>query len=157
MLLEAMRRVTAQRRVRLLIFGRGYLEPQYHDFIAKYGLEDSVSIAGFTDQLPAEIYASDGLISPSDEESFGITIVEALACGKPVISTDAPYGPREILADGKYGRLVPVNDSAAMAQAIIDCADGKVPAASDESWKRYTIEAVMEKYLKGMGLEENVL
>ena len=74
-----------------------------------------------------------------------------------MISTDAPYGPREILADGKYGRLVPVNDSAAMAQAIIDCADGKVPAASDESWKRYTIEAVMEKYLKGMGLEENVL
>ena len=152
MLLEAMRRVTAQRRVRLLIFGRGYLEPQYHDFIAKYGLEDSVSIAGFTDQLPAEIKASDGLISPSDYESFGITIVEALACGKPVISTDAPYGPREILADGKYGRLVPVNDSAAMAQAIIDCADGKIPVAPDESWKRYTIEAVMDKYLKGMGI-----
>ena len=152
MLLEAMRRVTAERRVRLLIFGRGYLEPQYHDFIKKYDLEDSVSIAGFTDQLQAEIKASDGLISSSDYESFGITIVEALTCGKPVISTDAPYGPREILADGNYGRLVPVNDPEAMAQAIIDCADGKIPVAPDESWKRYTIEAVMEKYLKGMGL-----
>lgn len=152
MLLEAMRYVVAKRRVRLLIFGRGYLEPQYHDFIKKYGLEDSISIAGFTDQLQAEIKASDGLISPSDYESFGITIVEALACGKPVISTDAPYGPREILVDGKYGRLVPMNDSVAMAQAIIDCADGKIPVAPDESWKRYTIESVMEKYLKGMGL-----
>ena len=152
MLLEAMRRVVAERRVRLLIFGRGYLEPQYHDFIAKYGLEDSVSIAGFTDQLQAEIKASDGLISPSDYESFGITLVEALACGKPVISTDALYGPREILADGKFGRLVPVNDSAAMAQAIIDCADGKIPVAPDESWKRYTIEAIMEKYLNGIGV-----
>ena len=152
MLLEAMRRVTAQRRVRLLIFGRGYLEPQYHEFIKKHGLEDSVSIAGFTDQLQAEMKASDGLISSSDYESFGITIVEALTCGKPVISTDAPYGPREILADGKYGRLVPVNDSAAMAQAIIDCVDGKVPVAPEESWKRYTIGSVVEKYLKGMGL-----
>ena len=157
MLLEAMRNVVAKRRVRLLIFGRGYLEPQYHDFIEKHGLDDFVSIAGFTDQLQAEINASDGLISPSDEESFGITIVEALACGKPVISTDAPYGPREILSEGKYGRLVPMNDSVSMAQAIIDCADGRVPIAPDESWKRYTIETVMEKYLKGMGLEEDVL
>lgn len=153
MLLDAMRRVVTERRVRLLIFGRGYLESHYYDFIKKHGLEDSVSVAGFTDQLPAEINASDGLISPSDSESFGITIVEALACGKPVISTDAPYGPREILSDGKYGRLVPVNDSAAMARAIIDCVDGKVPVAPEESWKRYTIEAVMEKYLKGMGIE----
>ena len=152
MLLESMRHVVAERRVRVLIFGSGYLEKKYNDFIKKHGLENSVSIAGFTDQLPAEINASDGLISPSDKESFGITIVEALACGKPVISTDAPYGPREILADGKYGRLVPVNDPEAMAQAMIDCADGKIPVAPDEAWQRYTIDAIMEKYLEGMGV-----
>ena len=51
---------------------------------------------------------------------------------------------------------VPVNDPEAMAQAIIDCADGKIPAAPDEAWKRYTIEAIMEKYLKGIGLKEDM-
>lgn len=153
MLMEAMQIAIKERRVRLIIYGRGYLESKYHEFVKERGLGEVVSIAGFTGQLPAEINASDGLISSSNEESFGITIVEALSCGKPVISTDAPYGPREILADGKYGRLVPMNDAGAMARAIIDLADGKISSPPEESWMRYTIENTMKKYLIGIGVE----
>jgi len=49
---------------------------------------------------------------------FGNAIVEALACGTAVVATDCPYGPREILADGRYGLLVPIGDSDALARAI---------------------------------------
>lgn len=153
LILRALKIVKDQERhVRVIIFGRGPLEKDYRKFIDENGLADYASVGGFTDRLPAEIKASDGFVLSSNWESFGIVLAEGLACRVPCIATDAPYGPREILADGKFGRLVPVNDSAAMAQAIIDCADGKIPVAPDESWKRYTIEAIMEKYLNGIGV-----
>lgn len=139
-------------RARVIIFGRGYEESDYRKYISANRLEEWVSIGGFTDQLPAELQTSDGLISASNEESFGLTIAEALACGKPVVSADAPYGPREILADGKYGRLIPVNNLCALADAIVDLAQGRVPAPPDESWERFTIEAVERRYFDVLGM-----
>ena len=150
--IEAMSSVVRKRSARLIVFGRGVLESEYKEYVVQHGLENVVSIAGYTDQLQSEVFASDGLLSASTTESFGITLVEALACGKPVIATDAPYGPREILGDGKYGRLVPVNNPEAMAEAIVDCIDGKIPCPPNESWRRYTIDATMQKYLAGIGL-----
>ena len=141
----------AGQHVRVIIFGRGPLETLYREYIVANNLEDYASVGGYTDRLPAEIRASDGFILSSNWESFGIVLAEGLATGVPCIATDAPYGPREILADGEYGRLVPVNDEKAMAEAIVDCAAGKIPAAPKESWQRYTIAATMQKYLVGIG------
>ena len=131
------------------------MENDYLTYIKEHNLGGMISIAGFTDILPAQVGAADCLISSSDEESFGITIVEALAAGVRVISTDAPYGPREILADGKYGRLVPVGDVDAMASAIIDCIDGKIPIAPDESWQRYTLAAIEKRYAEALQISIN--
>ena len=137
---------------RLVVFGRGELEQEYKEFIVKNSLEDMVSIAGFTGNILAEECVSDGYILSSVTESFGIALVEAMACGCPVIATDAPFGPREILQGGRYGRLVPVGDHMAMANAIEDLCSDKIPAPPSESWECYTVSATVEKYESGLGV-----
>lgn len=150
-LLRAMKAVKDRgKQVRVIIFGRGPLEAEYRDYIAANGLEDWVSVGGFTDRLPAELKAADGFVLSSNWESFGIVLAEALACGCPCISTDAPYGPREILDNGKYGRLIPIDDPHAMANALVDLAKGLIPVAPDESWKRYTLESIERRYAKAL-------
>lgn len=151
-LLKAMKAVNDCRRVRLIIFGRGHLMPQYQEFIRQNHLEEVVSVGGFTDNLPAEMRAADGFVLSSVEESFGIVVAEALACGLYVISTDAPDGPREILEHGKYGTLVPVGDVDAMAKAIIDFANNPKREVPEEAWNRFTEEKICDRYLKGLGL-----
>ena len=140
------------RKVRVLIFGRGPLKTEYEEYIAKNGIEDFVSLAGFTNNLPAEIRASDGFVLSSSSESFGIVLAEGLACEVPCIATDAPFGPREILADGKYGRLLPLNDPEAMADAIVDCIEGKIASAPKVGWSRYAVETIVKRYLSGIGI-----
>lgn len=141
------------RKIRVIIFGRGFLEPKYRQYIEENHLSDFVSIGGFTMQLPAEIKASDGFVLSSTDESFGIALAEALACRVPCVSTDAPYGPSGVLAGGRFGRLVPVGDSRALAVALIDLADGKIPVADDDAWRRYTVEKAVERYEEGIGLQ----
>ena len=82
------------------------------------GLSDRVSLPGYVDDPFGLLARAELAVCSSLYEGFGNAIVEALACGTPVISTDCPYGPREILDNGRYGTLVPVHDSAAMARAI---------------------------------------
>lgn len=145
----------AGRKVRLVIFGRGKLLDAYRKEIRALDLEDRVSVGQYSDRLPAEMKASDGFVLSSNGESFGIVLVEALASGVQCIATDANYGPREILADGKYGRLVPISDPVAMAAAIIDLDDGKIAPAPDESWRRYQLDRIEQRYYEVLGLTKS--
>lgn len=151
MVMEAFRRANEVRPVRLVIYGRGELQVEYVKFIAEHDLKERISLPGFTDSLPAEIAASDGFISSSNLESFGIALVEGLACGVPVISTDVPCGPREILKDGAYGELVKPNDPQAMADAIVKVAEGNGIHAADEAWKRFELPRIVELYENALG------
>jgi glycosyltransferase involved in cell wall biosynthesis len=74
-------------------------------------------------------------------------LIEALYCGVPVISTDCPSGPREILADGKYGTLVPLQDPSALAAAIQAALAGLTPRPSRDSWRSYELETIVDQYL----------
>lgn len=151
-ILKALKVVNETRPARVIIFGRGSHRPKYEQFIRENGLEDRVSLPGYSNALPAEIAASSGYVSSSVLESFGIAIVEALACGVPVIATDAPCGPREVLDDGKYGAVVPPGDVDALAQAMLEVVGRGRSSAEDESWRRFEISRIVERYERALGL-----
>jgi glycosyltransferase involved in cell wall biosynthesis len=73
--------------------------------------------------------------------------VEALYCGVRVVATDCPNGPREILKNGEYGRLVPVGDVNELARAIAISIDGNAPPAPRESWQPYDVDNIVGKYM----------
>jgi glycosyltransferase involved in cell wall biosynthesis len=86
-------------------------------------------------------------------EGLGFVLIEALAVGTPVVSTDCPSGPREVLQDGRYGSLVPVDDDAALAGALVATLDQPLPAQTlQEAARPYGIEAATDAYLDAMGL-----
>ncbi|MFB7223192.1 glycosyltransferase [Streptomyces sp. NPDC056227] len=78
---------------------------------------------GATSHIEAEFAQASIVTSASDAESFGMTLVEAMRCGVPVVSTDCPLGPAEIIHDGIDGRLVPIGDAEALAAALRDLID----------------------------------
>jgi glycosyltransferase involved in cell wall biosynthesis len=80
-----------------------------------------------------------------------MVLVEAMGCGCPVVSTDCPNGPAEILAGGRYGPLVPVNDSHALSEAMIQALDK--PTSSDllsARARQYSHKASGDRYLSLM-------
>ena len=120
-LLRALRRLRNHQPVRCLILGRGPERHSIHKLIRALNLEDAVALPGFVDNPYAFMRHSDAFVLSSRTEPFGIVLVEALACGTPVVATDAG-GPREILTtpDTAYGPLVPPGRPAELAEALDD-------------------------------------
>lgn len=118
MLIKAFARARQQRPCRLVILGEGTQRNDLQSLIASLGLQDDVDLAGYSSNPQAEIAHSDVFVLSSRTEGFGNVLVEAMACGTRIVSTDCPSGPREILDNGHYGQLVPVDDVDAMAGAI---------------------------------------
>jgi glycosyltransferase involved in cell wall biosynthesis len=117
-LLKALVEVRRQTDARLLIVGEGPERPYIEAMIAAMELQDAVTLAGFHPTPHAYVAQADAFVLSSRSEGFGNVLVEALACGVPVVSTDCPSGPREILDGGRYGLLTPVGDADALAAAI---------------------------------------
>lgn len=138
---------------RLMLLGKGENEAALRTLASDLGIADRVIFAGFHAD-PSPFYTSaDLFVLSSDYEGFGNVIVEALSFGLPVVSTDCPSGPAEILQGGRFGRLVPVGDAIALAQTIQDALDA--PVDSDALIRRsadFAPEIVARKYLDLLGL-----
>jgi glycosyltransferase involved in cell wall biosynthesis len=103
---------------RLMFVGYGAGRDTLLSLAHELGVADRVILAGFH-RDPTPFYkTADLFVLSSDYEGFGNVIVEALACGTPVVSTNCPSGPAEILENGRFGRLVPVGDAEALASAM---------------------------------------
>lgn len=105
------------------IVGEGPQRGEFEAQIAARQPGSPVHLAGHIDNPFPMLASADIFLSVSERESFGIVLVEALCLGIPVVATDCPSGPAEILEDGKFGELVPVGDAAAVARAIQSLAD----------------------------------
>jgi N-acetylgalactosamine-N,N'-diacetylbacillosaminyl-diphospho-undecaprenol 4-alpha-N-acetylgalactosaminyltransferase len=117
---------------RLLIIGSGPVRQELETLVAGYGLNDRISFLGQRDDVFEWLSQSDCFVFGSNHEGFPNVLLEALACGLPIISTDCPSGPREILAPGteltfilasrlefaEYGILSPLNDADLFAKAM---------------------------------------
>ncbi|MER5889282.1 glycosyltransferase, partial [Streptomyces sp. NPDC001941] len=124
-LVEAFAKVAAVRPDwRLRIYGAGDATGNEKNalraLIAERSLNDHVFLMGPVSPLEPEWVKGSLAAVTSRLESFGMTIVEAMRCGLPVVATDCPHGPREIIEDGVDGRLVPVGDSDAVAAALLE-------------------------------------
>jgi len=117
-LLRALASVREQREVRLVILGDGPERARLERLIEHLGLRDAVLLPGFASNPFAWMARADLFVSSSISEGMASALIEALACGCPVVATDCPSGPAEILQGGEFGRLVPVGDVDALAAAI---------------------------------------
>lgn len=119
-LIAAMKLVNERMPVRLIMLGDGPLREQLQQSIDEGGLNDRIQLLGFQAN-PYKYYARSRLfVLSSYVEGLPNVLVEAMACGCAVVSTDCPTGPREVLQDGRFGRLVPVRSPRAMAEAIVE-------------------------------------
>lgn len=125
-LIRATAMARRHRQLRLVIIGAGSSpdktakrQAELMQLAHELGIADAVHLPGFVPNPFAYMARAAVFVLASIHEGFGNVVAEALACGCPVVSTDCPSGPAEILDDGRFGALVPVRDPNMMAQAIL--------------------------------------
>ncbi len=152
-LIRAFCHLRAKRPLRLIILGRGRQRKRLLELASGLGVAEDVDLPGFVPN-PYPFMAHARLLAFSSRwEGLGFVLIEALSLGTPVVSTDCPYGPREILKDGLYGPLVPVGDDLALARAM----ETVLEASTSKDFLRqaafpYEVERSTTAYLELMGL-----
>ncbi len=151
-LLRALAQVRQRVDARLWWCGDGPLRPQVERWIAELGLGDAVELPGFCDNPFALMRAADLFVSTSDFEGLPNALIEAQGLGLPAVATRCPYGPDEIVADGKTGRLVPVGDAGAVAAAILELLEDPAArermgrSAAERARRVFGVERVMPRW-----------
>ena len=152
MLIDAFARLrTTHPAMRLAILGDGPEKPALQAQIDTLGLQAHARLLGAVPNPLAYMRRSTLFVLASVHEGFGNVLVEAMACGLKVISTDCPVGPREVLDGGRFGTLVPVGDAdallAAMRAALDDKADPADTAQSVSHAMQFTVERCVQDFI----------
>src|SRR5205807_1946109 len=146
-LIKAFALVRKVRLARLVIIGEGRQGANLQRLIETLGLKDDVALAGYMENPFAWMARASLYVLSSVWEGLPGVLIEALACGCPVVSTNCPSGPSEILDAGAYGRLVPCRDPEAMAEAILSTLDQPCDRQSLRNRAQaFSVEAAAERY-----------
>ena len=153
-LVRAFARVRRYRECRLLILGKGKQKEQLQNLGEQLGISEDFSLPGFVSNPYSYMRKASMLALTSRWEGAPVVLMEALALGLPVVATDCPSGPREILDDGKLGALVPVGDDSKLAEEIENTLDSPIPKKKLEMAARaYRISTSTDRYLNVMGIQ----
>ena len=154
MLLRAFVQLRNSVDCRLLILGEGALLGTLQEDARQLGLADCVDFAGYRPNAMSFMRSADLFVLSSDFEGLSNVLIEAMAVGCPVVSTDAPHGPREVLQDGRLGRLVAVGDAEGLARAMEESLHDPGDAALRQEWAvTFSVHASADQYLKVAGLQ----
>jgi glycosyltransferase involved in cell wall biosynthesis len=134
---------------RLIILGEGPRQDELERLAADLGINEQVCFPGYVENQYPYMYHADVFALSSQWEGLPTVLIEAMACGTPVVATDCKSGPREILKDGKYGPLVPVGDAKALASALEEVLSAPVsPDFLQERADDFTVDSVLNEYEK---------
>lgn len=152
-LIKAFALVRQEQAARLLILGEGEERPYLDALVRELSLEESVALPGFVENPFKYMARASLFVLSSAWEGFPNVLVQAIAVGTPVVSTDCQSGPSEILEKGKWGKLVPVGDVKALASGIIDTLNN--PPDSMYMRKRaeaFDADVIVSQYAKVLGI-----
>jgi glycosyltransferase involved in cell wall biosynthesis len=144
-LIRAFAGLRTRRAARLVILGEGEERPALESLAASLGVADDVSLPGFVDNPYAWMRRASVFAVSSRWEGFGNALVEAMACGTPVVSTRCD-GPREILEGGRHGRMSAIGDPAALARAVEGALDSPPSPTARLRAQDFGVEAAVRAY-----------
>ena len=150
-LLRAFARLSARRPARLVILGEGEQRPELEALARELGVARMVAMPGFVRNPLAYMSRSMVLVLSSRWEGLGNVLIEAMACGTPVVSTRCPGGVAEILEDGRWGRLVPAGDAEALADAMEAALDDPSPPDVRRRAADFGVDKAVDRYLEVLG------
>jgi glycosyltransferase involved in cell wall biosynthesis len=152
-LIRSFARVRQSLPARLLILGEGPERNALDSLVRQLGLEEDVCLPGFVSNPYPYMSKASVFVLSSRWEGLPTVLVEALYCGVPVVATNCPSGPREILQDGRYGSLVPVGNVESMAEAIVAVLRGNGTHPPHESWEPFEVDTIVSQYLHAISSE----
>ena len=153
-LLRAFAAVRRRRPARLVILGEGEERSKLEGLARSLGISDEVDFPGFVNNPRDYLERANLFVMSSAWEGLPGSLIQALDCGCPAVSTDCPSGPAEILDNGRYGRLVEVGNAEQLSGAILEALAGDTKSV-ERSWlDRFTVASAVRQYNEVLGLGE---
>jgi glycosyltransferase involved in cell wall biosynthesis len=147
-LLRAFAQVRTTKDARLVILGEGEERASLEKLVDTLHLREWVWMPGFEKNPFKYMRRASVFVLPSRREGLPNALIQAMACGCPIVSTNCPSGPEEILDGGRYGHLVPVDDVDALAQAIVQTLQGDRKEVPPHWLDQFATDHISERYLQ---------